>query len=141
MYVPLKCNTPTHFPYICNACDKERNCRINHYIYQAAYAQKQYERTLVKSRQGINMTPEELSELNELISPLVLKGQPLSHIFAVHADEIPVCRRTLYNYFDRTCLGLEISIFQDVFDIKRERNNPNHVKKYSTELSQYTYLC
>lgn len=47
------------------------------------------------------MTPDELSELNNLISPLVLKGQPLSHIFAVHADEIPVCRRTLYNYFDQ----------------------------------------
>jgi len=47
------------------------------------------------------MTPEELQELNDLISPLILKGQPLSHIFAVHADEIPVCRRTLYNYFDQ----------------------------------------
>lgn len=48
-----------------------------------------------------NMTPEELSELNDLISPLVLKGQPLSHIFAVHKDGIPVCRRTRYNYFDQ----------------------------------------
>ena len=47
------------------------------------------------------MTPEELRDLNDLISPLVLKGQPLSHIFAVHADEIPVSRRTLYNYFDQ----------------------------------------
>ena len=35
------------------------------------------------------MTPEELQKLNDLISPLILKGQPLSHIFAVHADEIP----------------------------------------------------
>ena len=47
------------------------------------------------------MTPEELQELNDLISPLILKGQPLSHIFAVHADEIPVSRRTLYNYLDQ----------------------------------------
>lgn len=47
------------------------------------------------------MTPEELQELNNLISPIILKGQPLSHIFAVHADEIPVCRRTLYNYLDQ----------------------------------------
>lgn len=47
------------------------------------------------------MTPEELQKLNNLISPLILKGQPLSHIFAVHADEIPVCRRTLYNYLDQ----------------------------------------
>ena len=44
---------------------------------------------------GTAETPEELQELNDLISPLILKGQPLSHIFAVHSDEIPVCRRTL----------------------------------------------
>ena len=30
-----------------------------------------------------------------------MKGQPISHIFAVHSDEIPVCRRTLYNYLDQ----------------------------------------
>ncbi len=47
------------------------------------------------------MTLEELQELNDLVSPLILKGQPLSHIFAVHADEIPVSRRTLYNYLDQ----------------------------------------
>ena len=50
---------------------------------------------------GTAETPEELQELNDLISPLILKGQPLSHIFAVHSDEIPVCRRTLYNYLDQ----------------------------------------
>lgn len=72
-----------------------------HYIYNAKKAHRLYEQTLSKSREGINMTPEELQELNDLISPLILKGQPLSHIFAVHADEIPVCRRTLYNYLDQ----------------------------------------
>ena len=56
---------------------------------------------MTETRTGINMTPEELQELNDLISPLILKGQPLSHIFAVHGDEIPVCRRTLYNYLDQ----------------------------------------
>ena len=64
-------------------------------------AQEKYEKKLVESRSGINMTSEELQQLNELISPLILNGQPLSHIFAVHADEIPVCRRTLYNYLDQ----------------------------------------
>ena len=55
----------------------------------------------MNSREGINLTPGELQNLNDLISPLVMKGQPLSHIFAVHGDEIPVCRRTLYNYLDQ----------------------------------------
>ena len=101
-YIPFTCDITDHFPYVCNGCTYESDCRLTHYIYQAAYAQKQYEKKLVISREGINLTPEELNSLNELISPLVLKGQPLSHIFAIHADEIPVCRRTLYNYFDQS---------------------------------------
>ena len=100
-YVPFKCDRISKPPYVCNYCSDQKNCPLTKKIYDAAYAQKQYEKTLVKSRQGINMTPEELQELNEMISPLILKGQPLSHIFAVHSDEIPVCRRTLYNYLDQ----------------------------------------
>lgn len=101
LYIPFKCEQLNKPPYVCNSCDEEKLCPINHRLYQASTAQRQYERTLVKSREGINLTPEELDKLNELISPLIMKGQPLSHIFAVHADEIPVCRRTLYNYLDQ----------------------------------------
>lgn len=101
LYKPFKCIQATKVPYVCNSCIEEKLCPLNHPVYQASHAQKLYEKTLVKSRAGINLTSEELSELNDLISPLILKGQPLSHIFAVHADEIPVCRRTLYNYLDQ----------------------------------------
>lgn len=96
-----KCNKINKPPYVCNYCEDYKSCPLDKKVYDAAYAQKQYEKKLYNSRKGINMTPEELQELNDLISPLILKGQPLSHIFAVHADEIPVCRRTLYNYLDQ----------------------------------------
>ena len=96
-----KCNKINKPPYVCNYCEDYKSCPLDKKVYDAAYAQRQYEKKLYNSRKGINMTPEELHELNDLISPLILKGQPLSHIFAVHADEIPVCRRTLYNYLDQ----------------------------------------
>ena len=98
---PFSCKQTSQPPYVCNACNNHQKCPLGRRIYTAATAQKQYESLLSKSRQGINMTKEELENLNELISPLIMKGQPLSHIFAVHADEIPVCRRTLYNYLDQ----------------------------------------
>lgn len=98
---PWECDTPNKPPYVCNSCTQQNRCKLAQYHYSAKKAQSKYEKTLSQSREGINMTPEELLELNELISPLILKGQPLSHIFAVHADEIPVCRRTLYNYLDQ----------------------------------------
>jgi IS30 family transposase len=100
-YGPFECDQLDTAPYVCNACPNIKTCVVSTAQYIAIKAQKQYEKTLSGSRSGINMTPEELQELNDLISPLVLRGQPLSHIFAVHADEIPVCRRTLYNYFDQ----------------------------------------
>ena len=100
-YNPFACPKLSKTPYVCNGCDQKITCHESKRYYRAKQAQKAYEETLSNSRSGINMTPEELQELNDLISPLVLKGQPLSHIFAVHEDEIPVCRRTLYNYFDQ----------------------------------------
>lgn len=74
------------------------------------------------------MTPEELQKLNDLISPLILNGQPLSHIFAVHADEIPVCRRTLYNYLDQHVFQTRnIDLPRRVHYKKRKKNSERKV--------------
>ena len=101
LFKPWECDRSTKPPYVCNDCSSFNKCPLDKYVYHAAKAQRKYERTLKNSRMGINLTPDELTELNNLISPLIMKGQPLSHIFAVHSDEIPVCRRTLYNYLDQ----------------------------------------
>ncbi|MCR4617061.1 MAG: helix-turn-helix domain-containing protein [Lachnospiraceae bacterium] len=101
-YNPFKCKGTLKPPYVCNGCSQKQVCHETKRYYRAAKAQKAYEKVLSNSRAGINMTPDELKDLNDLISPLILKGQPLSHIFAVHADEIPVTRRTLYNYLDQS---------------------------------------
>lgn len=39
--------------------------------------------------------------MDGIISPLILKGQSISHIFTHHKDEINCCERTLYYYFDK----------------------------------------
>jgi IS30 family transposase len=100
-YRVFTCDRLSKAPYVCNSCPYIKTCVLSTAQYVAIKAQKQYEKTLTDARSGINMSPEELQKLNDLISPLVMKGQPLSHIFAVHGDEIPVSRRTLYNYFDK----------------------------------------
>jgi len=38
--------------------------------------------------------------MDELVTRLVKKGQPLTHIYAEHENEMTVCLRTLYNYID-----------------------------------------
>ncbi len=119
------CNVPFKPPYVCNGCTERQVCHLEKHLYRAKTAQAEYEDTLVKSRVGINMTPEELAELDALISPLIKRGQPLSHIFAVHSDDIPVCRRTLYNYLDqRVFEARNIDLHRRIrYKKRRKRNN------------------
>lgn len=93
-------------PYVCNACPHKQGCRMEHHFYHSKYAQDLYERKLRDSRSGINLTPDELRELNNLITPLIKNGQPLSHIFATHKGELSISRQTLYNYLDAGVLDV-----------------------------------
>ena len=38
--------------------------------------------------------------MDALITKLVKKGQPLTHIYTEHENELPVGLRSLYNYID-----------------------------------------
>ena len=38
--------------------------------------------------------------MDELVTRLVKKGQPLTHIYAEHENEMPMCLKVLYNYID-----------------------------------------
>lgn len=103
-FQPFYCKRIEKAPFVCNGCSDVLSCKHTHYYYRAREADAQYRKTLVNSRSGINCTPQELEDLDNLVSPLILKGQPLGHIFATHTDEIPCSRRTLYNYVDQNLL-------------------------------------
>lgn len=141
-FIPWNCGQLGKPPYVCNACDKYKWCPLSKALYVANKAQASYEKKWTDSRKGINMTPEELQELNDLISPLVLKGQPLSHIFAVRKDEIPVCRRTLYNYFDQCVFkARNIDLPRRVRYKKRKKRSKPRKKDYQqTYRNKRTYI-
>lgn len=103
-YVSGDCKRLDHAPYVCNGCPKLSSCKSPHYFYRARNADIAYRKNLIGSRKGINCTPEELEKLDSLVSPLIRKGQPLSHIYATHSEEIFCSRRTLYNYMDQSLL-------------------------------------
>ena len=85
---------------MCNNCSEKKLCSKDKYIYSAKYADATVTRRRSESRQGVRISDEKKSEMDELITKLVKKGQPLTHIYAEHENEIPVCLRTLYNYID-----------------------------------------
>lgn len=80
-FTPRLCDRLKKPPYVCNDCPQIRSCSHDFYFYRANYANDIYSETKSSSRSGINQTPESLEQLDRLVSPLLLLGQPLSHVF------------------------------------------------------------
>lgn len=100
-YIEPRCSTIAKAPYVCNNCAKVRTCNKNKAFYIAQAADVASQELLVSCRSGINQDPADIALLNDLISPLLRKGQSLGHIYAFHGHEIPCSRKTLYNYIDQ----------------------------------------
>lgn len=92
-------------PFVCNGCAKKCGCRLDKAFYKAATANRQYRTILVESRAGINISPEGLTRLDELISPLIRQGQSPFMILQNH-PEIRLSEKTLYNYIDSGALSV-----------------------------------
>jgi len=69
-------------------------------LYSSKYADDCYRELLSSSREGINQTPESIQRMNDILTPLVQKGQSIAHIYATHADDMKCSRRTVYEYID-----------------------------------------
>ena len=103
-FIDGTCFRLTHAPHVCNGCTEKFTCKLTKYYYKALPSFNKYKTTLSESRQGINMTEFELANLDRLISPLVKKGQSISHIYKT--NDIPCTRATLYNYLSKNCFSV-----------------------------------
>lgn len=124
-------------PYVCNACNSYAQCRKIKYIYFASEAQKKYEHSLSSSREGINITQEELKAIDDLISPLIRQGQSIKLIYRNHKDEIPCKVNCLYNYIDMGLLSVKnIDLPRKVRYKVRNKNQDNQKKDYSYRIGR-----
>ena len=94
------CSQLSKPPYVCNGCKKRKSCTLEKRLYDASYAQNEYEVVRSESRQGILLSEIEATRLDSIISPLLKKGQSLHNICINHKDELMYDERTLYNYVD-----------------------------------------
>lgn len=87
-------------PYVCNGCTERHGCKLQRHLYDAKFAQKEYEEVRSESRQGFAISEEELKRIDGIISPLVKQGQSIHHICIENADDIMLDEKTIYNYID-----------------------------------------
>lgn len=79
----------------------------------------------------MRLNEDELEQVDNLVSELIKKGQPLSHIVSEHGNELPVGLRTLYNYIDAGELTIKnIDLRRKVIYRKRRK------KKYNDRLDK-----
>ena len=97
-----ECSQTLKAPFVCSVCSEKnkKKCIYDKYYYIAEKAEAKAKATRSEAREGIRLSQEELQTLDEILSPLLLQGQPLSHICNTHADEIKVSERSIYNYIE-----------------------------------------
>ena len=126
-FVSSHCDALDKPPYVCTGCPDEKKCKKNHAYYTAHRAHAEYTKQLHNARAGIRTNPERLMELNDLLMPLVNKGQSIHHIFATHSDEIGLSEKTIYNYIDQNAFHVRNIDLPRKVRYRQRQNRPHEV--------------
>lgn len=110
-YVPFHCSRRDRSPGACNGCSNWSYCRFDKFTYSPEHAQHDYERMLVDSRLGVNLTSSQAKQMADIISPLLHQGLSPYEILQIH-PELGICEKTLYNY-------IEHGIFHEISGISQ----------------------
>ena len=94
-YVKVYCDTLQQPPYLCNGCNKYLRCTLEHRLYKARIADKEYNAVLVDRRSGYDLTGEELEHINRMVSPLIQRGLSPYHIKQTLGDQLTISESTL----------------------------------------------
>ena len=101
----LSCPLLDKAPFVCNGCSKRRqNCGYQKIFYLAKQAQKQYEQTLVESREGTPLNSKTFWDMDKVISDGVKKGQHIYHILKTH--NLDVSSSTVYRHIRKGYLSI-----------------------------------
>lgn len=128
-------------PYVCNTCGRKNSCPLNHLYYNSNIAQKHYEEILKTSRQGIDITEDDISNIENIIVPLIKdKKQSVNQVFINHKDILSMSKVTFYRYVNNGVLSLtNLDLPKKVKYKKRKDKNNNNYKRDITILEGRRY--
>ncbi len=120
-YRPRACRTVEKAPFVCNACGRFAHCTLSRYKYSAETADAAARHRATQSREGIDLTEDEMSLLVETVREGILKGQSVHHIF--ESNDLPASERSFYRYVENESVPiLSIELAKKVRYKKRKRN-------------------
>lgn len=129
-YISRTCPRTEKAPFVCDSCTEKRKkaCKYHKYYYLAEKADAKAKKTRSESREGVRLSTEELQTLDEIISPLIRQGQPLSHIYSAHRKEIKISERSIYNYIESGELSIGNLDLRRKVKYRRRRKKNTEIK-------------
>ncbi len=140
-YIQQVCETRQTNPLmLCNHCSKRHICPYEKHIYKASTAHREYRKTLAGMREGFDLTYEELCGINDLISPLIQKGQSPYHIKQALGDKLPISESTVRRLIDKGELDVKNIDLRDKVKRKpRKKNRTMHNEDVSRNKKGHLY--
>ncbi|MGN0973162.1 MAG: IS30 family transposase [Bacilli bacterium] len=127
-------------PYVCNGCKSRSGCRKGRYTYYARKANDTYKEVKSEARKGINLTPEEVYNINTTLTPLIKKGQTINHLYINHPDILDFSKPSFYNYVNNGVFEFGPLDFPRIVKYKKRKNsNKRRTRKEREILIGRTY--
>lgn len=95
-------------PYVCNGCPERKKCTLEKRVYNARYAQDEYEVTLSEQRSGFRLSADELQRADEILSPLIKNGQSPYAACQSVKDALNFSVRTVYRLIRYKMISAEL---------------------------------
>lgn len=136
------CKKTSRWPYVCSGCNKYyMNCPYIKYKYEASAAQSNADYKLVCSRKGLDLTEDELKELDKLIKEGLENNDSIYQIKIKNNDKIKQSVNTLYRYINKGYLTTRrIDLPYAVSYKKRKHNKKYDYQNNKIDRSNHTYL-
>lgn len=125
----LTCARLSKTPYVCNGCKSRSGCRKQRWTYYARKANDSYKELISSCRQGISLTEEEIYNINNIIAPLVKKGQTTNHLYINHPEVLNFSKVSFYNYINNGVFEFGPLDFPRIVRHKKRKNKKRRTRQ------------
>lgn len=140
----LECLRLSQPPYVCNGCPKIRTCLKHKLMYNATEAQKRADKIKKESREGIDIKPEVVDELEHIIVPLIKnKKHSVNQVYINHSDILYMSKTTFYKYVNAGVMSLKNIDLPKKVTYKPRKNKSEDKRRTLALLKgrKYTDFC
>lgn len=96
-YEEQLCEQIAKSPHVCNGC-VGGSCNLHRFRYSAKDAQVSAETRARETREGLDVSAEDLVRSETIIRGGIEKGQGIDHIFIAHKEELAFSRSSFYRH-------------------------------------------